>query len=57
MSLVGEDDVEFARGIVNFASDEAARIQGMKCNQVESVLKRKTCKEVVYHDNLILLEK
>ncbi len=49
--------VEFARGISNYGSEEVALIKGRKCADIESILGRKSCKEIIYHDNMILLGK
>ncbi len=46
---------EIARGISNFSSEELKKIKGRQCDEIAKVLKRKTCKEVVYNANMVLV--
>lgn len=47
--------VEFARGVVNYSSQEIRRIKGIKTGEVESVLGYKVFDEVIHRDNLVVL--
>ncbi len=46
---------EFARGLVNFDTDELRRIQGAKTLEIEGRLGYKAVDEVIHRDNLVLL--
>ena len=43
---------EFARGLVNYGSDDLHRIAGLKSAQIERVLGYRDFDEVVHRDNL-----
>ena len=45
---------EVARGLVNYNSDEAARIAGMPSNQIESILGYAGESELIHRDNIAL---
>jgi glutamate 5-kinase len=47
VSIVGPDDKEFARGIVNYSSEEINLIKGLKTTQIKKVLGYIRRKEVV----------
>lgn len=45
-----------ASGLVNYSSDEIARIKGRKSGEIQAILGRKDFDEVVHRDNLVLLD-
>jgi glutamate 5-kinase len=56
--VVGIRDVhgeEFARGLTNFATSEARRIQGLRTEQARQTLGASFYTEVVHRDNLVLI--
>jgi glutamate 5-kinase len=53
--IKGPDGVEFARGLTNYASDEALLIKGLRTSDIEAVLGYKYYDEVVHRDNMALL--
>ncbi|MFN3476875.1 MAG: glutamate 5-kinase, partial [Candidatus Methylomirabilales bacterium] len=55
VSLVGEDGIEFARGLTNYSSKEVERIKGLKSFELEAVLDHKPYDEVIHRDNLVIL--
>jgi glutamate 5-kinase len=55
VSLVGPDGREIARGLVNYASPEAARILGKPTSEIESVLGYLAEPELIHRDNLVVL--
>jgi len=55
MSIVGEDDKEFARGITNYSSVELNKIKGLKTREIEKALGYKYYDETVHRDNLVIL--
>ena len=55
VSLVGPDGREIARGLVNYASSEAARILGKPTSGIESVLGYLAEPELIHRDNLVVL--
>jgi len=44
-----------ARGLVNYASDEAARIIGKPSDQIESILGYVDEPELIHRDNMVVL--
>lgn len=46
---------DIACGLVNYSSDEVARIKGCKSGEIRAILGRKDFDEVVHRDNLVLL--
>ncbi|MBI3073803.1 MAG: glutamate 5-kinase [Deltaproteobacteria bacterium] len=55
--IVGPDGVEFARGLVNYASADVARIAGKKTTDIERILGTRTADEVVHRDDLVTGER
>jgi glutamate 5-kinase len=47
---------ELARGIASLPSEELDMIKGRKSSEASAIL-GKTCKEAIYHDNMVLIEK
>lgn len=55
VSCVGENGVEFARGLVNYSSEELRRIQGSRTSEIESILGYKYFDEVIHRDDLVII--
>jgi glutamate 5-kinase len=55
VSCLGEDGMEFARGLVNYGSDEVRRIQGKRSSEIQSSLGYKYFDEVIHRDDLVLV--
>lgn len=55
VSCIGENGTEFARGLVNYSSEELRRIQGCKTSEIESILGYKYFDEVIHRDDLVLI--
>lgn len=55
IEIVSESGTSFARGLVNYSSEEVARIKGRKSLEIEKVLGYRHYDEVVHRDNLVLL--
>jgi len=53
--IVVEGQGEFARGIVNFSTDEVLRLAGAGTDEIEARLGARTFDEVVHRDNLVVL--
>lgn len=53
---VTEDGVEFARGLVNYAADEIARIRGRRTDAIQGALGYHYADEVIHRDNLVLTD-
>ena len=47
--------MEFARGVINYSSDEVRRIKGLRTENIERVLGYKVYDEVIHRDNLVVL--
>ena len=52
VSIVGEDGIEFARGMVNYDSDECKKIAGAHSNDIVSILGYKNYDAVITRDNI-----
>jgi len=55
ISLCREDGQEFARGLINYGSEEMRRIAGHTKEQIVQVLGHRPYDEVVHRDNLAIL--
>jgi glutamate 5-kinase len=55
VSCLSPERVEFARGLVNYSSDEVRRILGRKSSEIESILGYKYYDEVIHRDDLVLV--
>jgi len=55
VSLLDENNLEFARGIVYYSSKELERIKGVKSSFIEELLGYKYFDEVIHRDNLVIL--
>jgi glutamate 5-kinase len=53
--IVDPQGREFARGLVEYASEEVVRIKGLKTSEIERALGYKSTDEVVHRDDLVLL--
>lgn len=51
---VGPDGQEFAKGLVNYSSEELKAIKGKKTFEIEEVLGYKYADEVIHRDNLVV---
>lgn len=56
VSLVDQDEVEFARGIANYTSEEANLIKGVKTDRIEAILGYVRRKELVTRKYAVPLE-
>jgi len=56
VKCVDDNNVEFARGLTNYSSDEIELIKGKRSDQIESILGHLYYDEVVHRDNLVILE-
>lgn len=54
VSVVGPEGLEFARGIVNYASWEIEKIKGKNTNQISAILGYKDYDEVIHRDNFVI---
>ncbi len=50
-----ETEEEFARGLVNYASEEIALIKGRKTSEITGILGSRDYDEIVHRDNLLVL--
>jgi len=55
VSVVDSAEGEFARGLVNYSSEEIVKISGKKTYEIESILGYKYYDEVIHRDNLVIL--
>ena len=55
VSCCGESGEEIARGLVNYDSSEASRIQGQPSERIAELLGYRDDEELIHRDNLILL--
>lgn len=55
VSIIDNDEKEFARGIVNYTSSEIEKIKGVHCEEIVKILGHKDYDEVIHRDNLALV--
>ena len=55
ISIVDEKNGEFARGLINYSSEELEKIRGLRSDRIASVLGYKTYDEVIHRDNMVIL--
>ena len=55
VSIVDEDNQEFARGITNYNIEDIEKIKGKHSNEIEKILGYKYDDDVVIKDNLVLV--
>jgi len=55
VSIIDEENREFARGIVSYSSSEVDKIKGKKTSRIEKLLGYKDYDEVIHRDNLVIL--
>ncbi len=55
VSIIDEENREFARGIASYSSSEIEKIKGKKTSQIEDVLGYKDYDEIIHRDNLVIL--
>ena len=53
--IVDLEGREIARGLVNYSSEEIARIKGRKTKEIEAILGRKDFDEIIHRNNLVVL--
>jgi glutamate 5-kinase len=46
---------EVAKGLVNYSSDDVAKIKGAKTAEIAKILGRNDYDEVIHRDNLVIL--
>ncbi|HTA76866.1 MAG TPA: glutamate 5-kinase [bacterium] len=56
VKVVGMDNQEIAKGIVNYSSEDLKLIKGLKTEQIAEKLGRKSADEVIHRDNLVKTE-
>lgn len=55
VSLVTLQEVEFARGLAGYSSDDVARIRGLRTADIQATLGYKYLDEIIHRDDLVLL--
>ena len=55
VSICDKEKREFARGLINYSSEDLSKIKGAKTKDIESILGYKDHDEVVHRDNLVIL--
>jgi glutamate 5-kinase len=55
VKVVAPDGVDFARGIVDYSSQEIGMIRGHKSSEIEKILGFRYGDDVIHRDNLVLL--
>ncbi len=55
VSLAGPSGREFARGLVNYSSQEVEKIRGERTGRIRAILGSKPYDEVIHRDNLLIL--
>lgn len=55
VSIINEDNEEFARGLSNYSSPEIEKVKGARTKDIKSILGYKYYDEVIHRDNLVIL--
>jgi glutamate 5-kinase len=55
VALCDTSGAEFARGLTNYSSADAARIVGLRTEQIGEVLGTLPYEEIVHRDNLVVI--
>ncbi|MGH9548499.1 MAG: glutamate 5-kinase [Terriglobales bacterium] len=56
VSIIDESGAEFARGIVNYSSEETKKISGMRSDAITDLIEQKNYDAVITRDNIAFLE-
>jgi glutamate 5-kinase len=54
VSIIDKGGIEFGRGLTNYSAAEAAKIKGMRSEQIAELLGARTYAEVIHRDNLVI---
>jgi glutamate 5-kinase len=54
ITIINQDQVELARGLTNYSSEQLVRIQGKQSGEIEAVLGYHATDEVVHRDNMVI---
>ena len=57
VSILDEQQREFARGIVNYSGDEARRITGKRSNEIDELVENRNYDALVTRDNIAFLDR
>ena len=57
VSILDEQQREFARGIVNYSADEARRITGKRSNEIDELVENRNYDALVTRDNIAFLDR
>jgi glutamate 5-kinase len=57
VSIIDEEGNEFARGIINYSSDESIKLIGLKSNEIENILHHKNYDALISRDNIVVFSK
>src|SRR6516162_4934220 len=55
IALLDAEGAEFARGLTNYSSDDAARLRGLRTDQIAEALGTVPYEEIVHRDNLVVI--
>jgi glutamate 5-kinase len=55
VALLDSEGAEFARGLTNYSSDAAARLRGLRTEQIAVALGTVPYEEIVHRDNLVVI--
>lgn len=56
VSICDEAEIEFARGLSNYSSDELDKIKGLRSPAISEVLGHRPYEEVIHRDNMTLVD-
>ena len=56
VSCLDENRDEFGRGLVNYNTEDIAKIIGKQTSEIEKILGARYYDEVIHRDNLVLME-
>lgn len=57
VSILDEQETEFARGIVNYSSAESRKISGLRSDKIDELIENRSYDALITRDNIAFLEK
>ena len=56
VQVVGEDGKDFARGIVNYSSDEAQKVSGLHSGAIDNLIVSRNYDAIITRDNIVFVD-
>lgn len=57
VSIIDEDNHEFARGMINYSSEDSKKLIGLQSDEIESAIHHKNYDALITRDNIVIMDK